>query len=103
MRPPGEGFFKGEQMRIKDGFVLREVAGQTVVIAVGAASEKFHGMINMNQTGRMIWEGVSRGKSVEEIASELEEACDHQVAYERILSDTETMIRKMRDAGVIEE
>ena len=33
-------------MKINEGFVLREVAGQAVVIAVGEASEKFHGMIN---------------------------------------------------------
>lgn len=37
-------------MKIKDGFVLREVAGQTVVIGVGALSEQFHGMILLNDT-----------------------------------------------------
>lgn len=37
-------------MKIKDGFVLCEVAGQTVVIGVGALSEQFHGMIRLNDT-----------------------------------------------------
>lgn len=37
-------------MKLKDGFVLREVAGQTVVIGVGALSEQFHGMIRLNDT-----------------------------------------------------
>lgn len=37
-------------MKIKDGFVLREVAGQTVVIGVGALSEQFHRMIRLNDT-----------------------------------------------------
>ena len=32
-------------MRIKKGFVLREVAGQIMVIATGEASKDFHGMI----------------------------------------------------------
>ena len=31
-------------MRIKNGFVLREVAGQIMVIATGEASKDFHGM-----------------------------------------------------------
>ena len=35
-------------MRIKEGFVLREVAGQVVVIATGEASKGFHGMIKLN-------------------------------------------------------
>ena len=40
-------------MKIKNGFVLRDVGGQAVVIAVGEASKTFHGMINLNATGDM--------------------------------------------------
>lgn len=32
-------------MRIKDGFVLREVAGSYMVVATGEAGKSFHGMI----------------------------------------------------------
>lgn len=88
-------------MKIKDGFVLREVAGQAVVIAVGEASKTFHGMINLNGTGKRIWEGVEQGKSEEEIAKSLQE--DYEVDYEKALHDTKNMIVKMRDAGVIED
>ena len=42
-------------MRIKDGFVLREIAGQIMVIATGEASKNFHGMIKLNETGRDIF------------------------------------------------
>lgn len=38
-------------MKIKEGFVLREIAGKAVVIAVGEASKTFHGMINLNSEG----------------------------------------------------
>ena len=47
-------------MKIKEGFVLRDVVGQAVVIAVGEASKKFHGMINLNSTGKVIWQGVEK-------------------------------------------
>lgn len=87
-------------MKIKEGFVLREVAGQPVVIAVGEASKTFHGMINLNGSGKRIWEGVEQGKSKEEIAKAL--TTDYEVAYEKALADTEAMIGKMKDVGVIE-
>ena len=58
-------------MKIKDGFVLREIAGQTVVIATGEASKTFHGMVKLNGTGRDIWQGLANGLSAEEIAREL--------------------------------
>lgn len=87
-------------MKIKEGFVLREVAGQAVVIAVGEASKTFHGMINLNGTGKRIWEGVEQGKTKEEIANQLSE--DYEVEYEKALQDTEKMLTKMQDTGVID-
>ena len=45
-------------MRVKQGFVMREVAGVGVVIATGEASKAFHGMIKLNDTGQLIWRGL---------------------------------------------
>ena len=50
-------------MKIKDGFVVRDIMGQCVVVATGEASESFSGMIKLNDTGKDIWEGVASGKS----------------------------------------
>ena len=44
-------------MKIKKGFVLRDVAGRSVVVATGAAAQKFRGMVMLNDTGR---EGCGR-------------------------------------------
>lgn len=88
-------------MRIKNGFVLREVAGKAVVIAVGEASKTFHGMINLNGTGKDIWQGVGEGKSVDEIAQKLTE--DYEVDFEKAKEDTVKIMEKMREAGILEE
>lgn len=87
-------------MKIKEGYVMREVAGQAVVIAVGEASKSFHGMIQLNQTGKLIWEGVQKGLSDEKIAQQLVEL--YEIETEKALADTRNMIKKMREAGVIE-
>ena len=39
-------------MKIKKGFVLRDVAGRSVVVATEAAAKKFRGMVMLNDTGR---------------------------------------------------
>lgn len=88
-------------MKIKDGFVLRDVAGQAVVIAVGEASKAFHGMINLNATGRVIWQGVSDGLSEDEIADRMIKEFD--VDAETAKRDVHSMILKMQDAGVLTE
>ena len=41
-------------MKIKKGFVLRDVAGRSVVVATGAAAKRFRGMVMLNETGKEI-------------------------------------------------
>lgn len=42
-------------MKLKDGFLLREVAGQVVVLPVGEDLD-LNMMITLNETGRFLWE-----------------------------------------------
>ena len=84
-------------MRIKNGFVLREVAGQTMVIATGEASKDFHGMIKLNSTGKVIWSGLQEGLSENEIAECLAEQFD--VQSEQAMKDTRAFIRQMEEMG----
>lgn len=42
-------------MKIKDGFLLRQVAGQTVVLPVGGDLD-LNMMITLNDTGAFLWE-----------------------------------------------
>ena len=45
---------KGINMKLKDGFILREVAGQTVVLPVGGDLD-LNMMITLNETGAFLW------------------------------------------------
>ena len=87
--------------KIKDGFVLREVAGQAVVIAVGEASKSFHSMINLNETGRVIWQAVEQGMDVDAIAQKLVQ--DYEVDMELAHSDVVSMLEQMESAGILEK
>lgn len=41
-------------MKLKKGFVLREVAGETVVVPVNAELN-FNGMITLNEAAKVLW------------------------------------------------
>ena len=45
-------------MKIKEGFLLRQVAGQTVVLPVGGDLD-LNLMITLNDTGAFLWEKLS--------------------------------------------
>ena len=42
-------------MKLKDGFILRNVAGQTVVLPTGEELD-LNMMITLNDTGKFLWE-----------------------------------------------
>ena len=87
-------------MKIKQGFVMRDVAGQAVAIATGEASKSFHGMVKLNDTGAGIWNGIEKGLGEAAIAEQL--AASYDVEVGQALKDVESFIARMRDAGLVE-
>ena len=58
-------------MKIKKGFVAKEIAGQYVVVALGKASKIFNGIIKLNDTAKLIWDILEKGAEKEEIVDAL--------------------------------
>lgn len=57
-------------MKIKDGFVLRQVAGQAVVLPGGDALD-LNMMITLNDTGAFLWERLQRETSEDALVAAL--------------------------------
>ncbi len=87
-------------MKIKDGFVLREVADSFVVMNIGGELA-FNGMITLNEVGAFIWKAVENGDDAEEIAKKI--TLEYEIDYETALSDTKVFIDKMNGVGVLEQ
>lgn len=47
-------------LKLREGFILREVAGETVVIPSGDELD-LNMMITLNETGRFLWERIAQG------------------------------------------
>lgn len=88
-------------MKIKDGFVVRDLAGQSIVVALGEASKTFNGMIKLNDTGRLIWDMLAVGKTKEEIVDRF--TAEYDVAREIADGDVTAFIETLQGADIIEE
>ena len=73
-------------MKIKEGFVLRNICGDYVVIAVGKQTLDFQGIIKLNETGAFLWEKLQQDCTTEELltAMQAEYAVDEATAREDI-------------------
>ena len=86
-------------MKIKEGYVLRNVAGEYIVMNIGGDTSLNH-MITLNETGALIWNGIADGKSESEIAELI--VSQYEVDTETAASDIKKFIDKMNGAGVLE-
>lgn len=57
-------------MKLKDGFVLQEVAGETVVLPVGIDLDA-NMMITLNSTARFLWELLEKETTKEDLVDAL--------------------------------
>ncbi len=88
-------------MRIKEGFTLRSIVGQYVVIGEGIEQVDFNKMITMNDSAAYLWQGVE-GKdfTVEDLTNLLTDKYD--VVEEKAASDAAKIASKWIEAGLVE-
>lgn len=87
-------------MKIRDGFILREVAGTFVVISTGNDELDFKGIITINEVGALIWRGVEAGKSKDEILDEI--LSEYDVQREEASVDCDEFLQQLIDKKIIE-
>ena len=57
-------------MKLKEGFILREVAGEYIVVPSGDTLD-LSMMITLNETGKFLWELLENGAEAEDLVSAL--------------------------------
>lgn len=88
-------------MNIREGFVLRRVMGQAMVIALGDASRDFSGMIKLNDTAADLWQWLADGATEEELASRLQE--EYEVDGDTASADVKRFVNHLKEQGIVTE
>lgn len=87
-------------MKIKKGFILREVSGSFIVVAVGAASKEFKGLITLNETGAFLWEKLVSGNTKEGLVEAL--LNEYDAPKDVIEADVDAFLKTITDGGLVE-
>ena len=87
-------------MKIREGFLLRNVAGNNVVVPIGQATLDFNGMMSLNETGAFIFskmlDGTTKDQLIEDLISE------YEVEREIAQKDVDDFIKKVEGEGLLE-
>lgn len=88
-------------MKIKDGFMLREVAGSHVVVPMGKAAANFNGMITLNEMGAFLWKRLEQGATRESLLADV--LAEYDVTEERALAGIDRFLARLTEEEFIEK
>lgn len=88
-------------MKLKSGFVLRDVCGEQVIMGEGLAALDFGRLLNLNETAAWLWKKASEGDfSIESLSAALCE--EYDVTLEQAKTDVAAIVEEWRKVGVVE-
>lgn len=87
-------------MKIKEGFILKDLGGQMVVVAVGNATQTLNGMIKLNDSGVVLWKKLESGATEDELKDALME--EYEISEETAKEDVAAFVNSLKGPGIIE-
>lgn len=88
-------------MRAAKGFIMREIAGETILIPSGAAAQKFNGLITVNELGTFIWNALAEDITLDALVGRITDA--YEVDAETARADAVEFLDELRQVGGVEE
>ncbi len=86
-------------MRIKDGFVLRAIGDDHLVVPVGALTVDFRCIITLNDTGAFLWQQLLSEQTEQSLVQALLD--EYDVTEERAAQDVAAFIENLQEAGLL--
>ena len=83
-------------VKLKEGLLLREIAGQWIVVPIGERVVEMSGIVSLTETGALIWKELEKNASIDDIVTKIvsEYAVEPEEARANALSFIESIVEK---------
>lgn len=88
-------------MNVKLDFVLREIAGETLLVPAGKTALDLNGMLTLNETGAALWRMLPEAADAEALTQGLLQEFEGAPA-EQVRADVEEFLARLRELGIVE-
>ena len=85
-------------MKLKEGFILRQVAGENVVLSVSADVD-LNGMITLNDTGCTLWKRLEEEASAEDLTAAL--LAEYEVDEQTAQAAAARFVEKLKELDLL--
>ena len=86
-------------MRIKKEYVLREIAGDYIIIPVGATALEFNGLITVNEVGVTLWNMLQEEVTMEDLVQGV--LAEYDVQEEVAREDIQEFLDELVKGGIL--
>ena len=86
-------------MKLKDGFVLREIDNEYMVVPVSEMAEKIHGIINLSETGAFLWKLLNTDQEEEQLVAAV--LAEYEVEEETVRQDVRAFVDGLEKRGFL--
>lgn len=86
-------------MKIVKEFILREIAGECILVPTGATTQEFNGMITMTDTAKFIWENIEKVDNLMEMVDLIVE--NYDIDKETAVKDTMQFVNALVRNGFV--
>ena len=88
-------------MKIKEGFLLRQVGDNNVVVPVGAQTVDFRCILTLNEVGAFLWKQMATDCTVADLVAAL--LAEYDVTAEVATADVERYVASLREKNLLDE
>lgn len=88
-------------MKIKEGFVTREIADTIVAVPTGKLVNEFQGIIKLTQSAKFIWDLLQEDTTIEKLIDALVQK--YELERDTAKADVERFVNNLKSANIIEE
>ena len=88
-------------MKVKDGFILKNVVGDQIVMPTGENIAAFNGALLLNSVSAYVWEKLQNPVSREDLLAAVTDK--FEVDEETAAKDLDALLEKLKGFGVIED
>lgn len=87
-------------MKIKDGFILRKIAGEDIVVPIGNNIADFNGIINLNESAAFLLGLLQEDTSAEKLVESLKN--EYEIDEELAKNDVDTFLNILKEHKMLE-
>lgn len=87
-------------MKLKDGFVVRNISNVTYAVAVGKRSKEFSGMVKLSGIGEFLWNELQNEITLEALVDKVVE--NYEIDRATAEKDTAAFVKKLEEAKLFE-